>query len=157
MVPEHDPAHKVTIIPRGRALGLTIFLPERDRYSATQLRLESEIAALLGGCVAEEIDYGDGNVTTAAQIDSEVRDIVDRNYQRARQLLTENRDLLERVARALVLHETLSSEQIDALMAGGDLATPADDIDQHHPPRGAQGNGVVSGQAIPVGRPAKQI
>ena len=69
LVPEHDPVHKVSIIPRGRALGLTLFLPEEDRYSYTKQRLESQIASLFGGRVAEELIFGQDSVTTGAQND----------------------------------------------------------------------------------------
>ena len=170
LVPEHDPVHKVSIIPRGRALGVTLFLPEQDRYSASKRYLESQIAALFGGRVAEEIVFGPDAVTTGAQndieratriardmvtkwglsavmgplcydddeeevflgrsvtqrkslsdgtaerIDAEVRAIIERNYDMARALLEEHRDILERMAEALVAHETLDSEDIDAFM-----------------------------------------
>lgn len=69
MVPEHDPVYKVTIIPRGRALGVTMFLPEQDRYSHTRQRLESQLASLFGGRVAEEIIFGEQGVTTGASND----------------------------------------------------------------------------------------
>ncbi len=69
LVPEHDPVHKVSIIPRGRALGLTLFLPEEDRYSYTKQRLESQIASLFGGRIAEELIFGPDAVTTGAQND----------------------------------------------------------------------------------------
>ncbi len=65
-VPKHDPLHKVTIIPRGRALGLTMSLPERDRYSMSKLELESKLAMMFGGRIAEEITFGEENVTTGA-------------------------------------------------------------------------------------------
>src|ERR1700712_2329717 len=70
-VPEHDPVYKVTIIPRGRALGVTQFLPEQDRYSMSQRRLESAIATLFGGRVAEELIFGREGVTTGASNDIE--------------------------------------------------------------------------------------
>jgi cell division protease FtsH len=70
-VPEHDPVYKVTIIPRGRALGVTMFLPEADRYSTSKRRLESRIATLFGGRVAEEIVFGADAVTTGASNDIE--------------------------------------------------------------------------------------
>ncbi|MFZ9125692.1 MAG: ATP-dependent zinc metalloprotease FtsH [Steroidobacteraceae bacterium] len=70
-VPEHDPVYKVTIIPRGRALGVTMFLPEADRYSTSKRRLESRIATLFGGRVAEEIVFGAEAVTTGASNDIE--------------------------------------------------------------------------------------
>jgi cell division protease FtsH len=69
LVPQHDPVHKVSIIPRGRALGVTLFLPEEDRFSYTKQRLESAIASLFGGRIAEELIFGDECVTTGAQND----------------------------------------------------------------------------------------
>jgi cell division protease FtsH len=70
-VPEHDPVYKVTIIPRGRALGVTMFLPEQDRYSTSKRRLESRIATLFGGRVAEELVFGKDSITTGASNDIE--------------------------------------------------------------------------------------
>ncbi|MGA1376493.1 MAG: ATP-dependent metalloprotease, partial [Steroidobacteraceae bacterium] len=70
-VPEHDPVYKVTIIPRGRALGVTQFLPEQDRYSMSKRRIESAIATLFGGRIAEEIIFGVDSVTTGASNDIE--------------------------------------------------------------------------------------
>jgi cell division protease FtsH len=70
-VPEHDPVYKVTIIPRGRALGLTWYLPEGDRYSTSKRRLESHIASLFGGRCAEELIFGADGVTTGASNDIE--------------------------------------------------------------------------------------
>ncbi|MEP6940035.1 MAG: ATP-dependent zinc metalloprotease FtsH, partial [Rudaea sp.] len=69
VVPDHDPVHKVTIIPRGRALGVTLFLPEADRYSHSRTFLESRLASLYGGRVAEELIFGDDKVTTGASND----------------------------------------------------------------------------------------
>ena len=71
LVPEHDPVHKVTIIPRGRALGVTMFLPEDDRYSNSKQRLESQICTLYGGRIAEELIFGKDKVTTGASNDIE--------------------------------------------------------------------------------------
>ena len=71
LVPEHDPVYKVSIIPRGRALGITMFLPEEDRYSISVLQLESQLASLFGGRVAEEIVFGSEHVTTGASNDIE--------------------------------------------------------------------------------------
>ncbi|MEJ2345427.1 MAG: ATP-dependent zinc metalloprotease FtsH [Gammaproteobacteria bacterium] len=68
-VPSHDPVYKVTIIPRGRALGVTMFLPEEDRYSYSKQRLESQLCSLFGGRIAEELIFGNDNVTTGAQND----------------------------------------------------------------------------------------
>ncbi len=70
-LPSHDPVYKVTIIPRGRALGVTMFLPEEDRLSYTKERLESSIASLFGGRLAEEIVFGRDSVTTGASNDIE--------------------------------------------------------------------------------------
>jgi len=70
-VPEHDPVYKVTIIPRGRALGVTQFLPEQDRYSFSKRRLESAITTLFGGRIAEELIFGPESVTTGAANDIE--------------------------------------------------------------------------------------
>jgi cell division protease FtsH len=71
LVPEHDPVYKVTIIPRGRALGVTMFLPEQDKYSISKLQLDSQLASLFGGRVAEELIFGTENVTTGASNDIE--------------------------------------------------------------------------------------
>jgi cell division protease FtsH len=71
VVPEHDPVYKVTIIPRGRALGLTWYLPEGDRYSTSKRRLESHITSLFGGRCAEELIFGADGVTTGASNDIE--------------------------------------------------------------------------------------
>jgi len=69
LVPSHDPVYKVSIIPRGRALGVTMFLPEEDRYSYTKQRLESSISSLFGGRIAEELIFGLESVTTGASND----------------------------------------------------------------------------------------
>lgn len=69
LMPEHDPVYKVTIIPRGRALGITMFLPEQDRYSITKRRLNSQITALYGGRAAEELVFGSDRITTGAASD----------------------------------------------------------------------------------------
>jgi cell division protease FtsH len=68
-VPDHDPVYKVTIIPRGRALGVTMFLPEQDRYSHSKRRLESQLCSLFGGRIAEEIIFGKESITTGASND----------------------------------------------------------------------------------------
>ncbi len=69
LVPSHDPVYKVSIIPRGRALGVTMFLPEEDRYSFSKQRLESQISSLFGGRIAEELIFGADMVTTGASND----------------------------------------------------------------------------------------
>ena len=81
-VPDHDPVHKVTIIPRGRALGVTMFLPEQDRYSHSKISLESRLASLYGGRAAEELIFGDDKVTTGASND------IQRATQLARDMVT---------------------------------------------------------------------
>lgn len=168
-VPNIDPVHKVTIIPRGMALGVTMYLPEKDRLSATKEFLLGQIATAMGGRIAEDIfigsittgaandiekateiaramvcEYGmsqlgpltfgkkeeqiflgreiaqhrDYSEDTAIKIDSEVRKIVDEQYQRARNILLENRDELVRLAEALLEHETLDAVQIRRVVAG---------------------------------------
>jgi len=188
LVPEHDPVYKVTIIPRGRALGVTMFLPEEDRYSHSKRRLESQICSLFGGRIAEEIIFGADQVTTGASndieratqiarnmvtkwglsekmgpltygedegevflghsvtkhkdisdstardIDSEVRSVIDRSYQMAENLLKENRDKLEIMAQALLKYETIDVDQIDAIMEGRQPGPPKDWSDTPEPP-----------------------
>ncbi len=183
LVPEHDPVYKVTIIPRGRALGLTMYLPEEDRYSSSKELLESRISTLFGGRIAEEIVFGPTAVTTGASndierateiarnmvtrwglsaklgpmtysddegevflgrsvtqhkmvsdetahlIDEEVRDIVDRNYQRAHTLLESNIHHLHTMADALIKYETLGADQIDDIMMGRAPRPPEDWLD----------------------------
>ncbi|MEQ8495237.1 MAG: ATP-dependent metalloprotease, partial [Gammaproteobacteria bacterium] len=192
-VPSHDPVYKVTIIPRGRALGVTMFLPEEDRLSYSKERLDSQISSLFGGRIAEELIFGPDAVTTGASndiervteiarnmvtrwglskklgpmtysdddgevflghsvtqhkqvsdetahlIDEEVRDIVDRNYERARHILETNIDKLHLMADALVKYETLDTEQIDDIMAGRPPRPPQDwsDDDSRGAPRAA--------------------
>ena len=82
MSPDHDPVHKVSIIPRGQALGVTMFLPEEDRYSYTKQRLDSMIAGLFGGRIAEELIFGNDYVTTGAQND------IQRSTEIARSMVT---------------------------------------------------------------------
>jgi cell division protease FtsH len=82
VVPDHDPVYKVSIMPRGRALGITMFLPERDMYSASKQKLESQISSLFGGRVAEQIIFGREKVTTGASND------IERATQLARNMVT---------------------------------------------------------------------
>ncbi|WWP01222.1 MAG: ATP-dependent zinc metalloprotease FtsH [Candidatus Dasytiphilus stammeri] len=79
LVPEHDPVHKVTIIPRGSALGVTFFLPESDSLSASRQKLESKISTLYGGRLAEEIIYGIDQVSTGASNDIKIATSIARN------------------------------------------------------------------------------
>jgi cell division protease FtsH len=178
LVPDHDPVYKVSIIPRGRALGVTMFLPEDDRYSFSKRRLESQLSSLFGGRVAEELIFGFESVTTGASndierathiarsmvtkwglseklgplsyeeeegevflghsvtrhknisgdtqrvIDLEVREIIERNYQRTRGLLQEHLAMLHSMAGALIKYETLDAEQIDDIMGGKEPRPP---------------------------------
>ncbi len=79
IVPDHDPVHKVTIIPRGRALGVTMYLPEEDKYSISKEKLESNISSLFGGRLAEEMTLGPDGVTTGASNDIERATDIARN------------------------------------------------------------------------------
>ena len=78
-VPDHDPVYKVTIIPRGRALGVTMSLPEEDKYSISKSSLESNISTLFGGRIAEEMTLGADHVTTGASNDIERATDIARN------------------------------------------------------------------------------
>jgi cell division protease FtsH len=189
LVPEHDPVYKVSIMPRGRALGVTMFLPERDQYSASKCKLDSMISSLYGGRIAEEQIFGWEQVSTGASndieratelarnmvtkwglsqrlgplayseeegeiflgrsvtqhksvaeetshtIDEEIRSIIDRNYERAENILKENEDILHAMADALMKYETIDKYQIDDLMSrkpvrapkGWDDAPPSND------------------------------
>ncbi len=213
LVPEHDPVHKVSIIPRGRALGVTLFLPEEDRYSYTKQRLESQISSLFGGRIAEEIIFGADSVTTGAQndihratdiarnmvtkwglserlgpltygedeqeiflghsvtqhknvsdetthvIDEEVRNFIDRNYERSRRLITDNLDKLHAMAAALMKYETIDHDQIDDIMSGKPPRPPRDWIEDEgrRPQGGAQaGPDVAATGEGPIGGPASE-
>jgi cell division protease FtsH len=179
LMPEHDPVYKVSIIPRGRALGVTMFLPEEDRYSHSRRHIISQICSLFGGRIAEEMTLGKDGITTGAsndiqratelarnmvtkwglsekmgpllydeggdepflgrsatqphnamsdetakQIDAEVRAIVDECYATAKRILEENIDKLHVMAEALMVYETIDSDQIDDIMAGREPREP---------------------------------
>ncbi len=213
LVPEHDPVHKVSIIPRGRALGVTLFLPEEDRYSYTKQRLESQISSLFGGRIAEEIIFGPDSVTTGAQndihratdiarnmvtkwglserlgpltyseeeqeiflghsvtqhknvsdetshiIDEEIRNIIDRNYERSQRLLTDNLDKLHAMASALIKYETIDHDQIDDIMSGQAPRPPRDwSEDEGRHPRGGPNTGPTASTAGKgsIGDPASE-
>jgi cell division protease FtsH len=200
LMPDHDPVYKVTIIPRGRALGVTMFLPEEDRYSLSRQAVISQICSLFGGRIAEELILGPELVTTGASndieratalarnmvtkwglseklgplkydedegevflgmsagtqtkpigdktkdaIDEEIREIIDTSYAMARQLLEDNIGKLHNMAEALVEYETLSSDQIDDIMAGAKPRAPGNPP----PPSGK----APSGES-PIGDPA---
>jgi cell division protease FtsH len=171
-VPHTDPVHKATIIPRGRALGMVMQLPERDKLSMSYRQMMSRMAVLMGGRVAEEIIFGKDAVTsgassdidqatklaramvtrwgysdelgtvaygdnqeevflghsvartqnvseaTAQKIDAEVRRLVDWGYNEAKRILTERREDLETLAKGLIEYETLSGDEIIALLKG---------------------------------------
>ena len=183
LVPEHDPVYKVSIIPRGRALGVTMFLPEKDKYSISKRKINSQISSLFGGRIAEELVYGKDAVTTGAsndieratelahkmvklwgmsdvmgplaygeeegeiflgrqvtkhkhisddtfnKVDSEIRIIIDTNYDIAYKILEENRDILDSMAAALVEFETIDTGQIDDLMARKPMREAAEVVD----------------------------
>jgi cell division protease FtsH len=171
-MPNSDPLHKVTIIPRGMALGVTMQLPTDDRHNYYKNYLETEIAILMGGRIAEELflnvmstgagndieratemarkmvcewgmsDLGpmtfgkkeeqiflgreiaqhrDYSEDTAIKIDQEVRKLVNKGYVTAKQVLSDNRDTLERIARALIEREVLDANEIKMLVENQDL------------------------------------
>jgi cell division protease FtsH len=171
-MPHSDPLHKVTIIPRGMALGVTMQLPIDDRHNYYKNYLETEIAILMGGRIAEELflncmstgagndieratdmarkmvcewgmsDLGpltfgkkeeqiflgreiaqhrDYSEDTAIKIDEEVRKLVNKGYNTAKQVLSENRDTLEKIARALIEREVLDAHEIKMLVDGQEL------------------------------------
>jgi len=196
LVPEHDPVYKVSIIPRGRALGVTMYLPEQDRVSHSKRYLESMISSLFGGRIAEELIYGNEAVSTGASndieratnlarkmvtqwgfsdklgpllyaeeegevflgrsvtknkhmsedtvklIDQEIRDFIDRNYARAKQLIEENMDILHAMKDCLMQYETIDAKQIDDLMARRDVRPP-----EHWEPKDKKPQSPGSGDA----------
>ena len=179
-VPGNDPLHKVTIIPRGRALGLTMNLPERDRYGYTVKELNAKLAMMFGGRVAEELVYGKDSVTTGAGndiqqatsmarkmvtewgmsevlgplryeenqeevflghsvarsqtmsdataklIDDEIRGIISIAEKKAHGILKDHEDGLHAIAKALLEYETLSGEDVEAVLKGETLVRPSD-------------------------------
>lgn len=193
IVPDHDPVYKVSIIPRGRALGVTMYLPEQDRVSHSKRHLESMLSSLYGGRIAEQLIYGDDSVTTGASndieratdiarkmvtqwglsekmgpllyaedddqvflgrsvaqnkqmsddtmrlIDAEIRDLIDRNYSRAKTILEENTDILHAMKDALMKYETLDAAQIDDLMERRTVREPASWHDQNDGPSSTGG------------------
>ena len=172
LMPEHDPLNKVTIVPRGQALGFAQFLPEGDRVSETFTKLESQLSTLFAGRIAEGLIFGEDKITTGASsdihratqiaramvtqwgfskelgpifyqnedgmgaikgvseesqklIDTEMRKIIDRNYNRAKQTLEDNMDILHAMKDALLKYETLDRKQIDDLMARRPVGEPS--------------------------------
>ena len=170
---DHDPVHKVTIIPRGRALGVTMPLPKGDILGRTKEQFEAQIQSALGGRIAEEIFFGklttgasndirqltaiaramvceygmsslgplaygseegsiflgkdytqrsqDYSEQTAREIDAEVRRLVDKQYAKVRTLISEKKDRVEAIAKALLDRETLDSEELKAIFEGREL------------------------------------
>ena len=219
LVPQHDPVHKVSIIPRGRALGVTLFLPEDDRFSYSKQRLESSISSLFGGRIAEELIFGLDMVTTGASndiqrateiarnmvtrwglsdklgpltysedeqevflghsvtqhksvsdetshlIDKEVRNVIDRNFERAKTILTEHMDELHAMANALIKYETIDADQIQDIMEGKEPRPPKQWTSDISPPgAGGEtptpgGDGKTAGGKSaggPIGGPASE-
>jgi cell division protease FtsH len=173
--PNSDPIHKATIIPRGRALGLVMRLPEVDRFSVSRAKLHDDLAVAMAGRAAEELIFGYDKVTTGASsdieqatrmakamvtkwglsdkvgtldyapdsssgypaprdisdetsklIDLEIKRIVDEALQRAKQILTDKKDDLEKLAQGLLEFETLSGDEIKDLLAGRQVIRAAD-------------------------------
>src|SRR2546426_90003 len=178
-VPGIDPIHKVTIVPRGRALGITFFLPEKDRRNVTKQWLLGQLAMSYGGRVAEELVFGPDKVTTGAYsdiqqatemarrmvtqfgmsdaigpiavgdreaeiflgrevvqrrevsehtaelVDTELKRLLGEAYERARGILTQHRDKLDRLAAALLERETLDREEVEMVLAGKRLPPSA--------------------------------
>jgi cell division protease FtsH len=204
LVPDHDPVYKVSIMPRGRALGITMFLPERDQYSASRQKLESQISSLFGGRIAESLIFGPHKVTTGASndieratdlarnmatkwglserlgplaysdeqsqpflgasvsqtksiseetariIDEEIRSLIDRNYERAENILKKNLSILHEMAAALLEWETIDRWQIDDLMAGRKAGPPRDRDETGQPVSATSGgDGAFPGGPIP--------
>ena len=170
-LPDHDPVHQITIVPRGQAGGMTIFLPEEDRSYRSKAYMTQQIVSLLGGRAAEELILGDistgassdiqrataiarkmvgtygmseklGNVAfdagtdevfigksmghtrpysekTAAEMDEEIRAIIDSAYDQCRRILTANREQLVAVAEYLLVHETMDAETFESYFTGG--------------------------------------
>ena len=212
IVPDHDPVYKVSIIPRGRALGITMFLPEEDKYSNSKRQLESQMSTLYGGRIAEEMILGKEGVTTGAsndiqrateiahnmvtkwglsdnmgpmsygeeegevflgrsvtqhkavsdltakQIDEDVRKLVNRNYQRAEQILKDNVDKLHIMTDLLMKYETIDSDQIDAIMEGREPGAPRDWTDSSStPPSSPSASTDSDADEGTSGEPAEQL
>ncbi|MBM3874339.1 MAG: ATP-dependent metallopeptidase FtsH/Yme1/Tma family protein [Verrucomicrobia bacterium] len=169
------PVHKVTIIPRGRSLGSTMYIPTKDTYNYARRKMLNRLAALFGGRIAEEvaindvtsgasgdieqatklarhmvcnwgmspmgpIAYGDNQDTvflgreitrshtvseeTARRIDAEVKVLVDESYSRARQIIVEHRASLDKIADALLAHETIDGVHVKEIVEFGEIRSP---------------------------------
>jgi len=186
-----DPIHKATIIPRGRALGMVMSLPERDEYSFRRQKMLDHLAMAMGGRVAEEMVFGYGEVSsgasgdiqsatglarkmvtqwgmsdklgpiqysaneqevflghsvsqqknvsdeTAKMIDDEIKRFVDEGYERAQKILTDHRDQLNIIGEALLEYETLTGDEIKALISGEEIRTGNDKSDKSGKPASA--------------------
>jgi len=185
--PESDPIHKATIIPRGRALGMVMRLPERDEYAQSRQKMKDNLAIAMGGRVAEEVIFGPEKVTsgaasdiqmatklaramvtkygmsdklgplqydeneeeiflgasiarqrhiseqTAREIDEEVRAFVEEAYARARRIIEDHLDDLHVLAKALLEYETLSGDEIKAVLEGRPIERP--DVTEEEKPQ----------------------
>jgi cell division protease FtsH len=201
--PGSDPIHKVTIVPRGRALGLMMSLPEKDRYGQTKEWLIGRLAIAFGGRVAEELIFGPSKVTTGAGsdieqataiarrmvtqfgmsekigmmavgdreqeiflgrefgqrrevsertaeiVDDEVKRFIDEAHEKARKILNDHRDLLERIALALLDRETIDRDDID-LLAQGKLLPPQTPSSPPAPPASTQARPDALPQRAPI-------
>ncbi len=200
---DSDPVHKATIIPRGRALGMVMRLPEGDRISLSKAKLIADLEVAMGGRIAEEIIFGKERITTGASsdikmatdisrrmvtewgmserlgpllygensqevflghsvaqhknmsdntaqlVDEEIRGVVEGAYAAAKRILTENLDQLHTLARGLLEYETLSGEEIDALLRGDPIVRnddrPVQSPPAARPPAGRRGTVPTSG------------
>src|ERR671916_620807 len=114
---EHtNPVHKITIVSRGQALGLTISLPTEDRYLTTKSALMDDMAMTLGGRAAEEIVFHE--VTTGAANDLEIRRVIEEAHETAHRVLNEHIDELHRLSAILIERETIDKDQFERLLAG---------------------------------------
>ncbi|MCZ6838208.1 MAG: ATP-dependent zinc metalloprotease FtsH [Alphaproteobacteria bacterium] len=201
-----DPLHKVTIIPRGLALGMTMSLPERDRYSYSLYELKAKIAMMFGGRIAEELVFGKDKVTTGAAsdiksatslarrmvteygfseklgplryednqeeiflghsvsqhknvsdataklIDEEIRELIEAGEDSARRILKENMDDLHLLSKGLLEYETLSGDEVQQLLDGGQIDRP--DPEDDAAGEGARSSVPSSGAAGKKDRPS---
>ena len=207
-MPGQDPVHKVTIVPRGRALGLTFALPEEDRHNHTREYMLGKLAMAFGGRVAEELIFGHAKVTTGAAqdiqqatemarlmvtqfgmsekvglvavgerehqvflgreisqrhvvsaklaelVDSEIKNLLDDAYTQATEILTEKIDVLHAMADALLERETLDREEVEAIVAGKELAPrPVPQVAKQEPPQLPSGEARPSGAGPVLGTP----
>ena len=173
LMPQSDPIHKVTIIPRGGALGMVVRLPEKDKVSVSKTELLSNIRVAMGGRAAEEIFFGEENITTGASqdikqatktaknmiikwgmseklgfrsfydsdgyymeasdqisqktseiIDSEIKNLIDLAYKEVKDLVLQNRDKLDLIAKKLIEKETLTGDEVKRIFEGKELEEP---------------------------------